>query len=357
LNSIPACLDNLRQQAYTQKSEKEVRICRAMNDSAHSLGGGERMSAPVLKTEIPGLKCFATGKVRDVYDLGDTLLIVATDRISAFDVIMPNGIPDKGRVLTQMSRFWFQHLRPLVSTHYITADDDFIADAIAAAGGEVSPELREMLSGRAMLGVKAQAFPVECVVRGYLAGSLWKEYRQAGGETQAVTLHGIELPAGLRESDRLPEPVFSPATKAESGHDENIGLADVERLVGAGTARQLADISVAIYKTAAERALRNGIILADTKFEFGLHGGAITLIDEALTPDSSRFWDAAVYEPGRSQPSYDKQYVRDWLEASGWNKEPPAPELPADVVARTADKYREAYRRLTGAVLPGSAAI
>ncbi len=312
------------------------------------------MTAPILTTTIPGLKPFVTGKVRDVYDLGDTLLIVATDRISAFDVIMPNGIPDKGRVLTQLSRYWFLNLRPLVSTHYITTDEDFILERITRAGAAVTPEQRAMLAGRAMLGVKAKAFPIECVVRGYLAGSLWKEYRQAGGETQPVTLHGLDLPAGLRESEALPEPVFSPATKAESGHDQNISLADVERIVGAGTARQLAETSLALYKAAAERARAQGLIIADTKFEFGLHGGAITLIDEALTPDSSRFWDAAIYTPGRAQPSYDKQYVRDWLEASGWNKEPPAPTLPEDVVARTAEKYLEAYRRIVGKPLPAA---
>jgi phosphoribosylaminoimidazole-succinocarboxamide synthase len=311
---------------------------------------------PVLTTQIPGLPKFTTGKVRDVYDLGDTLLIVATDRISAFDVIMPNGIPDKGRVLTQLSRFWFLHLRPLVSTHYISTDTAFIADRIAEAGATVTPELRTMLEGRAMLGVKARAFPIECVARGYLAGSLWKEYRQAGGEKQPVTLHGIALPTGLRESEALPEPVFSPATKAESGHDQNIGITEVERIVGAGTARQLAEISLALYKAAAERARKHGIIIADTKFEFGLHGGAITLIDEALTPDSSRFWDEAIYTPGQAQPSYDKQYVRDWLEASGWNKEPPAPMLPEDVVARTAEKYREAYRRIVGTPLAATPA-
>lgn len=310
------------------------------------------MADPVLATEIPGLRKYTTGKVRDVYDLGDTLLLVATDRISAFDVIMPNGIPDKGRVLTQLSRFWFRNLRPLVSTHYISTDVDFIADRIAEAGGAATPEIRAMLAGRAMLGVKAKAFPVECVVRGYLSGSLWKEYRQAGGESRAVTLHGISFPGGLRESDRLLQPIFSPATKAASGHDLNIGLRETVDLVGEETARQLAETSIALYTAAAERALRNGIILADTKFEFGLHHDAITLIDEALTPDSSRFWDAAIYMPGQAQPSYDKQYVRDWLEASGWNKEPPAPELPTDIVNRTADKYREAYRRITGHPLP-----
>lgn len=310
------------------------------------------MDAPLLATDIPGLKRFATGKVRDVYDLGDTLLIIATDRISAFDVIMPNGIPDKGRVLTQMSRFWFQQLRPHVSTHYITTDEAAIATRIAEAGGTLTPGMRDALRGRSMLGVKATAFPVECVVRGYLAGSLWKEYRQAGGGTRVVQLHGLELPAGLRESDRLPQPIFTPATKAESGHDENIGLSEMAERVGEERAQQMARVSVALYMAAAERALRNGILIADTKFEFGMHAGALTLIDEALTPDSSRFWESAVYHPGQSQPSYDKQYLRDWLEASGWNKEPPAPALPSEVVERTAQKYREAYTRITGTPLP-----
>jgi len=305
-----------------------------------------------MTTTIPGLKSFATGKVRDVYDLGDSLLLVTTDRISAFDVIMANGIPDKGRVLTQTARYWFQHLRPLVSTHYITCDIDFIASRLSEEGVEVTPELRAILAGRSMLSVKAQAFPIECVVRGYLAGSLWKEYRQAGGESHAVVLHDIELPAGLRESDRLPMPIFTPATKAESGHDENISLAQAAQVIGEGTAQELARLSIALYTAASERALRRGFLIADTKFEFGLHGGALTLIDEALTPDSSRFWDQAAYVPGRSQASFDKQFVRDYLEQSGWKKEPPGPVLPPEVVQRTAEKYREAYQRLVGKPLP-----
>lgn len=203
-----------------------------------------------------------------------------------------------------------------------------------------------------MLGVKAQAFPIECVVRGYLAGSLWKEYRDAGGETKPVTLHGIDLPAWMRELERLPEPVFTPATKAESGHDRNISQAEAADIVGEAVVRRLAEISVALYRRAAEHALQNGILLADTKFEFGLHSGAITLIDEALTPDSSRFWEAAIYAPGHSQPSFDKQFVRDWLETSGWNKEPPAPRLPEDIVQQTAKKYRDAYRHIVGHPLP-----
>jgi phosphoribosylaminoimidazole-succinocarboxamide synthase len=306
------------------------------------------VEAPLLTTDIPGLQKFITGKVRDVYDIGDTLLIVATDRISAFDVIMPNGIPDKGRVLTQLSRFWFLTLRPLVNTHYITTDIEFIAAHLQRHGVQLTPELRAQLDGRTMLGVKARALPIECVVRGYLAGSLWKEYVQAGGREHEVTLHGIALPAGLRECDRLPQPAFSPATKAESGHDLNISQAEAGKIVGEEIIQQAAQTSIALYTAAAARASENGILLADTKFEFGIHQGALTLIDEALTPDSSRFWEQALYAPGQSQPSFDKQFVRDWLESSGWNKEPPAPRLPDDIVARTADKYREAYRRITG---------
>jgi len=306
---------------------------------------------PLLSIEIPGLRKFVSGKVRDVYDLGETLLIIATDRISAFDVIMPNGIPDKGRVLTQLSRYWFLALRPLVNTHYITTDFKYIAPFLERAGATVSDELRLQLTGRAMLAVKARALPIECVVRGYLAGSLWKEYVQAGGEQRAVQLHGIELPGGLQECDRLPHPVFSPATKAEAGHDRNIGMAETTRLIGEETATQAATTSIELYRAATREAARSGLLLADTKFEFGIHRGALTLIDEALTPDSSRFWEEALYEPGHSQPSFDKQFVRDWLESSGWNKEPPAPCLPDDIVERTAEKYREAYRRIVGVPL------
>ena len=306
------------------------------------------MSTPVLTTSLPGLRRFATGKVRDVYDLGDSLLLVVSDRISAFDCVMPNGVPDKGRVLTQMSLFWFRALRPLVATHCITTDLDFICARVAEAGCTVTDETRAMLAGRSMLAVKAEMFPVECVVRGYLAGSLWAEYKAAGGPDRDAVVHGLALPAGLRECDKLPEPIFTPSTKAETGHDMNIGMEEMRAIVGAETADRLASVSVEIYKAAADRALTRGIIIADTKFELGLHKGSLTLADEALTPDSSRFWDAELYEPGRSQPSFDKQYLRDWLTASGWNKEPPAPSLPDDVVQRTADKYREAYRRITG---------
>ncbi|MEJ5252959.1 MAG: phosphoribosylaminoimidazolesuccinocarboxamide synthase [Chthonomonadetes bacterium] len=301
----------------------------------------------VTHTTIPGLPEPKRGKVRDIYDLGDSLLIVATDRISAFDVVLPNGIPYKGRVLTQLSLYWFERTRHIVPNHVISADIDTIARAIEAVGGHVDDDIRAMLDGRSMLVVKAKPYPVECVVRGYLAGSLWKEYVQAGGKEQSVTLHGIALPAGLRESDRLEEPIFTPATKAEIGHDENISLEQAVQIAGE-VAHELARLSVQIYRFAREEAAQKGIIIADTKFEFGEKDGQILLIDEVLTPDSSRFWAVDDYVPGRSQPSFDKQYVRDWLESTGWDKTPPAPHLPDEVVARTSEKYREAYRRLTG---------
>ncbi|MCS6829016.1 MAG: phosphoribosylaminoimidazolesuccinocarboxamide synthase [bacterium] len=301
----------------------------------------------VVYTHIPGLPEPKRGKVRDIYDLGDALLIVATDRISAFDVVLPNGIPDKGRVLTQLSLYWFERTAHIVPNHLISSHIDAIAEAVIAAGGQVDAGVREMLDGRSMLVVKAKPYPIECVVRGYLAGSLWKEYVQAGGREKAVILHGIALPAGLRESDRLDEPVFTPATKAETGHDQNISLEQAVQLIGE-VARDLARLSVQIYSFAREEAAQKGVIIADTKFEFGEKDGRILLIDEVLTPDSSRFWAVDDYTPGRSQPSFDKQYVRDWLESTGWDKTPPAPTLPEEVVARTSEKYREAYRRITG---------
>jgi phosphoribosylaminoimidazole-succinocarboxamide synthase len=312
------------------------------------------MNEPLLNSEIPGLSLTSRGKVRDIYDLGRTLLIVTTDRISAFDVIMPNGIPDKGHVLTALSRFWFLHLRPFLGNHYITSDWTFICNQLAEKGVSVTQALSAQLRYRSMLVLKANVFPVECVVRGYLAGSLWKEYVEADGPTNGAILHGNELPSGLLESDRLPEPIFTPATKAETGHhDENISFAEMERRVGGGDAAAMRRASLDIYRLAAERSAKNGLILADTKFEFGIQNGGLTLVDEALTPDSSRYWSAAAYEPGRPQDSFDKQYLRDWLSQSGWNKEPPAPELPADVVRNTAAKYREAYRRVTGEDLLG----
>ncbi|MGC8783239.1 MAG: phosphoribosylaminoimidazolesuccinocarboxamide synthase [Armatimonadota bacterium] len=304
----------------------------------------------VTYTRIPGLPEPKRGKVRDIYDLGDKLLIVATDRISAFDVVLPNGIPDKGRVLTQLSLYWFERTEHIVPNHLLSADIDAIAEAVVAAGGQLDADACEMLDGRSMLVVKAKPYPIECVVRGYLAGSLWKEYVQAGGMEKPVTLHGIPLPAGLRESDRLQQPIFTPATKAEIGHDENISMERAVQIAGE-VAWELERLSIEVYCFAREDAAQKGIIIADTKFEFGEKEGRILLIDEVLTPDSSRFWAVDDYMPGRSQPSFDKQYVRDWLESTGWDKTPPAPTLPDEVVAKTSEKYREAYRRITGKVL------
>jgi len=289
------------------------------------------MADALLQSSLPGLPV-RQGKVRDVYDLGDRLLVVSTDRISAFDWILPSGIPDKGRVLTQLSAFWFGRLG--VPHHLLSLDP---ADAGLPAGIDLGP-----LVGRSMVVRKAQVVPIECVVRGYLAGSGWKEY-QAGG-----AVCGVPLPSGLRESDRLPEPIFTPATKAESGHDENIPFEEMARRVGLELAEHLRESSIAVYTRGAEHAASRGILAADTKFEWGLVDGQPILIDEALTPDSSRFWPANGYAPGRGQASFDKQYVRDWLETSGWDKNSPPPPLPAEVVAGTRAKYIEAYERLTG---------
>jgi phosphoribosylaminoimidazole-succinocarboxamide synthase len=302
----------------------------------------------VLHSEIHGLNKIASGKVRDIYDMGSLMLIVATDRISAYDSIMPNGIPDKGKVLTQLSRYWFLQLRPFMPNHYITTDMQFISAKLEEHGVHVTADLRRQLDGRSMLVLKAEVYPVECVVRGYLAGSLWTEYVQAGGETKSVVIHGIPLPGGLKESDRLPEPIFTPATKATTGHDENIGMKEMSEILNESIANELKEASLNIYKAASQRARDRGVIIADTKFEFGAYHGAPMLVDEVLTPDSSRFWDAHSWIPGKPQPSFDKQYVRDWLTSFGWNREPPAPELPEDVVRQTAQKYREAYRRITG---------
>jgi phosphoribosylaminoimidazole-succinocarboxamide synthase len=291
-------------------------------------------STPLLESSLPGLPLWRRGKVRDVYDLGDRLLIVATDRISAFDVVLPTAIPDKGAVLTQISLFWFRTLEDVVPNHVISGRvDDF------------DPELRahrDQLHGRSMLVRKTDPLPVECVVRGYVVGTAWKDYRATG------SVCGIRLPEGLRESERLETPIFTPSTKATSGHDENIPFEEMERLVGAELAAQARDTSLAIFARAHAHAQARGIILADTKFEFGVRDGRLVWIDEALTPDSSRFWPADGYAPGRSQPSFDKQYVRDYLESLAWNKKPPAPSLPADVVTRTREKYVEAVTRLTG---------
>ena len=288
----------------------------------------------VLETNLPGLKLLNRGKVRDIYDLGDKLLIVATDRISAFDSVLGSGIPGKGKVLTTLSLFWFDYLSDITPHHLITGDVSEMGFGVAAQA--------DQLAGRSMLVTKTDVLPIECVVRGYLAGSGLKEYRRS----QSVC--GIELPAGLREADKLPEPIFTPATKAESGHDENISFERTVEFIGEARARSLRERSIALYQKASDYALGRGIIISDTKFEWGLAGDEVILIDEVLTPDSSRFWPADAYEPGHSQPSFDKQFVRDWLEASGWDKEPPAPALPDDVVAKTTEKYVEAYRLLTG---------
>lgn len=294
------------------------------------------MAYPVIsETDFPGLKLLGRGKVRDIYDLGDRLLIVATDRLSAFDVILPTPIPDKGRVLTQLSLFWFNKLAPVVPHHVISATD-FPA--------ELAP-YRAALSGRSMIVRRTQPIPIECVARGYISGSGWKDYRATG------KICGIPLSAGLRESDRLPEPIFTPATKATSGHDENISFEEAAAQIGQPLAERLRSITLEVYRRASEYAVAHGIIIADTKLEFGLVGEELIWIDEALTPDSSRFWPAASYEPGKAQPSFDKQYVRDYLERIGWAKQPPAPALPPDVVSATRAKYREAYERLTGHAL------
>jgi phosphoribosylaminoimidazole-succinocarboxamide synthase len=287
----------------------------------------------VIRTNIQEYPLKARGKVRDIYDLGDSLLFIASDRISAFDVVLPNPIPDKGKVLTQISLFWFQSLRNAVDNHVITADPDQYPAAL-----QKYPEL----AGRSMIVKKAEMFPVECVARGYLSGSGWKEYR----ETSAVC--GITIPAGLTESEALPEPIFTPATKAQTGHDINISFEETARMIGESTTRTLQELTLKLYTQAAAHALTRGIIIADTKFEFGVFEGNIILCDEALTPDSSRFWPEDDYEPGRPQRSLDKQYVRDYLEKIRWNKQPPPPDLPDDVTLETSRKYREIYTRLTG---------
>jgi phosphoribosylaminoimidazole-succinocarboxamide synthase len=282
---------------------------------------------PLLETNLAGYTLRARGKVRDIYEDNDRLLIVATDRISAFDYILATGIPDKGRVLTQMTLFWLDFLRDVVPNHLLSTD-------VSA----LPPEFE----GRSMWVKKAQMFDVECVARGYLSGSGWKDYVRTGA------LCGIPLPAGLRESDALPEPIFTPATKAQSGHDENIPFETVVNVIGAETASRLRDLTLTIYKKAAEYARSRGIIIADTKFEFGVVDGEIILADEVLTPDSSRLWPAETYSPGGAQPSFDKQFVRDYLESIRWNKAPPAPALPEDVARRTSEKYKDAYRTLSG---------
>jgi phosphoribosylaminoimidazole-succinocarboxamide synthase len=299
-----------------------------------------KSSDPILlRTDFPDLHLHASGKVRDVYRAdNDRLLFVATDRISAFDYVLASGIPLKGRVLTQLSLFWFDFLKDVVPNHLVTADVEQYPEALK----KYSAELR----GRSMLVMRAEMYPVECVVRGYLSGSGWKEYQQTGA------VCGIQLPKGMRESDKLPEPIFTPATKAASGHDENISFDDMVKHVGTADSETLRKLSLSIYKKAADYASTKGIIIADTKFEFGQTANGVVLADEVLTPDSSRFWPADSYVPGKAQASYDKQYVRDYLEEIRWDKKPPAPALPEAVQQNTSAKYMEAYRRLTGQELP-----
>ncbi|MGO9442844.1 MAG: phosphoribosylaminoimidazolesuccinocarboxamide synthase [Terriglobales bacterium] len=299
----------------------------------------QALESVLLETDFAGLERYASGKVRDLYRVDqERLLVVATDRISAFDYVLGSGIPGKGRVLTQLSLFWFDFLADIVPNHLLTADVDRYP-------GQLRP-YAEQLQGRSMLVAHADMIAIECVVRGYLSGSGWKEYQQSG------KVCGIELPRGLRESEQLPEPIFTPAIKATSGHDENISFDEMAQHAGAKLSEQLRELSLKIYRKAAEHAAARGIIIADTKFEFGRTARGLVLADEVLTPDSSRFWPADRYQPGRSQESFDKQFVRDYLEKVRWNKQPPAPALPAAVVQETSEKYVEAYRRLTGHELP-----
>jgi len=303
--------------------------------TTHETPEGHGMSLALTTSTVPGLAP-RQGKVRDIYDFGDRLLFVASDRISAFDWVLPQGIPDKGRVLTQVSRFWFDRLD--ITNHVLSLDP---TDVPLPAGTDI-----EALRGRSMVVRKTDVIPIECVVRGYLAGSGWKEYQAS------QTVCGIPLPAGLRQADQLPEPIFTPATKAESGHDENITFDVAAARIGSDLAEQLRDLSLSIYSTAAEFVRERGIILADTKFEFGLIDGELILIDEVLTPDSSRYWPVDRYEPGQSPFSYDKQFVRDWLESTSWDKNSPPPEMPADIVSRTREKYVEAFESLTSKTFP-----
>ena len=288
----------------------------------------------LLQLDLPGIPKVRSGKVREMFDLGDSLLMVASDRISAYDVVLPNGIPQKGEVLTMFSHFWFERVSDLVPNHLLAKADEPLPEAVQAHA--------EQIGRRAMVVKKAQPLAIECVVRGYLAGSGWKEYQKQG------TVCGIGLPDGLNNSSKLPEPIFTPATKAEEGHDENISFDEAVNIVGKDIADQARDLSIELYKRGRDHAAEKGIIIADTKFEFGIFEGELILIDEVLTPDSSRFWPADLYSPGKSQPSFDKQFVRDYLETLDWDKTPPGPELPEDIVQKTSEKYIEAYTRVTG---------
>jgi phosphoribosylaminoimidazole-succinocarboxamide synthase len=288
----------------------------------------------IIKTDLPGIKLHGRGKVRDIYDLGEHYLIIATDRLSAFDVVLPTPIPNKGKVLTQMSAFWFDYFKERVPNHVV-------ATRVEDYPRELQP-FRDQIEGRSMLVKKAKVFPVECVARGYLTGSGLKDYNRTG------SVSGVQLPPGLRDSDRLPQPIFTPSTKAEQGHDENISEQQAAEIIGADNIRHLKELTLSLYSLGVEYALTRGIIICDTKFEFGVIDGHIAIVDEMLTPDSSRFWPADRYAPGKPQPSFDKQFVRDYLEKIGWNKQPPAPELPADIVEATSAKYIEALRLVTG---------
>jgi phosphoribosylaminoimidazole-succinocarboxamide synthase len=288
----------------------------------------------ITTTNLPGIKLHGRGKVRDIYDLGEHYLIIATDRLSAFDVVLPTPIPDKGKVLTQMSAFWFDHFKDFVPNHVVsTRVEDYPGNLHV---------YRDQLEGRSMLVKKAKVFPIECVARGYLTGSGLKDYNRTG------SVSGVPLPPGLKDSDRLPQPIFTPSTKAETGHDENISEEQAAKTIGQENISRLKELTLALYSGGVEYARTRGIIICDTKFEFGVIDGKIAIVDEMLTPDSSRFWPADQYSPGKAQPSFDKQFVRDYLEKIGWNKQPPAPELPADIVAATSAKYVEALRLLTG---------
>ena len=304
-----------------------------MSTTESAILGGEA----VLKVSLPGIRHVRTGKVREVFDLGDSLLFVATDRISAFDCVMPNGIPLKGKVLNQLSAWWFSRIEHLTPHHVIETDVDRFPD-------NLKPH-RELLRGRSMIVRKTEVMPVECIARGYLIGSGWKEYQASR------SVSGVPLREGYRQADKLDAPIFTPSTKAESGHDQNISFAEVEKIIGSPRAAKLRELTLKVYGFAADYARSCGIILADTKFEFGVRDGQIYLIDEILTPDSSRFWPADQYAPGRSPPSFDKQFVRDYLETLSWDKTPPAPPLPDEIIARTQAKYLEAFRRLTGGEL------
>ncbi len=293
----------------------------------------------VMKTDLKEFPLFARGKVRDIFDLGDKLLFVASDRISAFDVVLPNGIPGKGEVLTQMSLFWFDFLKPVIDHHLVTAEVDEYPKPLR--------KHRDILENRSMIVVKAKRIEAECIVRGYISGSMWKELIEAR-RRGSNNVHGFDFPPGLRESEKLPRPIFTPSSKNDTGHDENISFEELEKIVGKESASLCRDKSLAIYKKAADYALTKGIIIADTKFEFGFHNGQMILIDEVLSPDSSRFWPADEYQVGRGQPSFDKQPIRDYLESLNWNKKPPAPKLPDEVVRATSERYMKVMELLTG---------